>query len=193
MGEQGWRSGESTGLPLMWPRLDSQCFVASHPCSERFFFLFLRFFPPQKSIPIRSGKLSPISALCQIHWRYKKKTFIFYIYLFIFCIVLKRAPRDSCVKRRGGLRAPRSWGKWGLWAPHTWGSFKFLHRMQTWSWTVLWFSTSVWISSFRIWNQTKKELCIERNTLKNLFSHSRLKILLEMWCQLYKVVACSVD
>ena len=44
-GEQGWRSGESTRLPPMWPRFDSptrrhmwvEFVVGSRPCSERFF------------------------------------------------------------------------------------------------------------------------------------------------------------
>ena len=44
-GEQGWRSGESTRLPLMWPWFDSrnrrymwvEFVVGSRPCSERFF------------------------------------------------------------------------------------------------------------------------------------------------------------
>ena len=43
--EQGWRSGESTRLPPMWPGFDSRTwrrmwveFVAgSRPCSEKFF------------------------------------------------------------------------------------------------------------------------------------------------------------
>ena len=45
LGEQGWRSGESTRLPLRWPGYGSQVrrqiwvefVVGSHPCSERFF------------------------------------------------------------------------------------------------------------------------------------------------------------
>ena len=45
-GEQGWRSGESTRLPPMWPGFDSRSrchlwvefVVGSRPCSERFFF-----------------------------------------------------------------------------------------------------------------------------------------------------------
>ena len=44
LGEQGWRSGKSTHLPLMWPRIDSRIlrhmwieFVGSVLCSERFF------------------------------------------------------------------------------------------------------------------------------------------------------------
>ena len=44
-GEQGWRSGESTRLPPMWPGFDSRTrrhmwvefVVGSRPCSERFF------------------------------------------------------------------------------------------------------------------------------------------------------------
>ena len=43
-GEQGWRSGESTGLPPMWRGFDSQTrrhmwveFVGSLLCSARFF------------------------------------------------------------------------------------------------------------------------------------------------------------
>ena len=43
--EQGWRSGESTHLPPMWPGFDSwtrrhmwvEFVVGSRPCSERFF------------------------------------------------------------------------------------------------------------------------------------------------------------
>ena len=44
-GEQGWRSGESTRLPPVWPGFKSRCqrhmwvefVVSSFPCSERFF------------------------------------------------------------------------------------------------------------------------------------------------------------
>ena len=44
-GVKGWRSGESTRLPPMWPGFDSQTrrhmwvefVVGSRPCSERFF------------------------------------------------------------------------------------------------------------------------------------------------------------
>ena len=54
MGERGWRSGESTRLPPMWPGFDSgnRChtwveFVAdSRLCSEGVFLRVLRFFPP---------------------------------------------------------------------------------------------------------------------------------------------------
>ena len=45
MGEQGWRCGESTRLPPMWPGFDSRTrrrmsvefVVGSRPCSGRFF------------------------------------------------------------------------------------------------------------------------------------------------------------
>ena len=43
IGVQGWRSGESTRLPRMWPGFDSLTqrhmwveFVGSLPCTERF-------------------------------------------------------------------------------------------------------------------------------------------------------------
>ena len=50
LGEQGWRSGESTRLPPMWPGFDSRArrhiwvefVVSSRPWSERFFVF--RFF-----------------------------------------------------------------------------------------------------------------------------------------------------
>ena len=45
LGEQGWRSGESTHLPPTWPKFNSRTqrhmwvefVVGSRPCSERFF------------------------------------------------------------------------------------------------------------------------------------------------------------
>ena len=45
IGEQGWRSGESTRLPPVWPGFESwrrrhmrvEFFVGSLPCCERFF------------------------------------------------------------------------------------------------------------------------------------------------------------
>ena len=51
LGEQGWRSGESTRLPPMWPGFDSRTrrhkwvefVVGSRPCSERFFFGYSHF------------------------------------------------------------------------------------------------------------------------------------------------------
>ena len=50
-GEQGWRSGESTRLPPMWPGFKSRCrrhmwvefVVSSLPCSERFFSGYVGF------------------------------------------------------------------------------------------------------------------------------------------------------
>ena len=48
LGVQGWRSGESTRLPPMWPGFDSQTqrlmwveFVGSLLCTERFFSGFI--------------------------------------------------------------------------------------------------------------------------------------------------------
>ena len=54
--EQGWRSGESTCLPPMWPGFDSQSrrqvwvefVVGSRPCSEGFSPGTPVFLPPQK-------------------------------------------------------------------------------------------------------------------------------------------------
>ena len=49
-GEQRWRSGESTRLPLIWPGFNSQRrrhmwvkVVVSFPCSERFFSVYSGF------------------------------------------------------------------------------------------------------------------------------------------------------
>ena len=55
-GEQGWRSGESTRLPSMWPGFDSRPWrhmwvefvVCSRPCSEGFSLGTPVFLPPQK-------------------------------------------------------------------------------------------------------------------------------------------------
>ena len=54
-GVQGWRSGESTRLPPMWPGFDSQTwrhmwveFVGSLLCIERFFSGYSGFPSPQK-------------------------------------------------------------------------------------------------------------------------------------------------
>ena len=54
--EQGWRSGESTGLPPMWPGFHSRSrrhmwvefVVGSRPCSEGFSPGAPVFLPPQK-------------------------------------------------------------------------------------------------------------------------------------------------
>ena len=65
-GEQGWRSGESTRLPPLWPGFDSRTrrhmwvefVVGSRPCSEGFSPGTPVFLPPQKptfQIPIRPG------------------------------------------------------------------------------------------------------------------------------------------
>ena len=55
-GEQGWRSGESTRFPPMWPGFDSRTrhhmwvefVVGSRPCSEGFSAGSPVFLPPQK-------------------------------------------------------------------------------------------------------------------------------------------------
>ena len=61
-GEQGWSSGESTHLPPMWLRFDSQTWhyvwveflVVSCPCSKGFSPGTPVFFPPQKpTFPIQ--------------------------------------------------------------------------------------------------------------------------------------------
>ena len=57
MREQGWRSGESTRLPPMWPGFDSRSrrqiwvefVVGSHPYSEDFSPGCPIFLPPQKN------------------------------------------------------------------------------------------------------------------------------------------------
>ena len=56
LGEQGWRSGESTCLPPMWPGFDSQTsimwvefVVGSHPYSKMLFSRYSGLIPcPQK-------------------------------------------------------------------------------------------------------------------------------------------------
>ena len=56
LGEQGWRSGESTRIPPMWPGLDSRTrchmwvkfVVVSRPCSEGVSPGSPVFLPPQK-------------------------------------------------------------------------------------------------------------------------------------------------
>ena len=73
MGEQGWRSGESTHLPPIWPGFESwrrrhmwvEFVVGSLPCSERFFYGysgFLVFKNQHFQIPIRSGTHGHVSA-----------------------------------------------------------------------------------------------------------------------------------
>ena len=62
-GEQGWRSGESTRLPPIWPRCDSRTLrnmlvefvVGSSPCSEGFSLGTSVFLPPQKPTPSNSN------------------------------------------------------------------------------------------------------------------------------------------
>ena len=65
-GEQGWRSGESTCLPPMWPSFDSQTLrhvwvefvVGSLLCSDRFFSPGTPVFPsPQKPTILNSNSI----------------------------------------------------------------------------------------------------------------------------------------
>ena len=64
-GEQGWRNGESTCLPLLWPGFDSRTrrhmwvefVVGSCPSSEGFSPGSLVFLPPQKSALLNSNSI----------------------------------------------------------------------------------------------------------------------------------------
>ena len=75
---QGWRSGESTRLPPMWPRFKSRrrCHNVSWVSSERFFSGYSRFSPLLKNqhlqipIPQESGRRRTALWMCylQIHY-----------------------------------------------------------------------------------------------------------------------------
>ena len=64
-GEQGWRSGESARLPLMWPGFKSwtqhhmwvEFVVGSHPCSKGFSPGSLVFLPPQEPTLLNSNSI----------------------------------------------------------------------------------------------------------------------------------------
>ena len=64
-GEQGWRNGESTCLPLLWPGFNSRTrrhmwvefVVGSCPSSEGFSPGSLVFLPPQKSALLNSNSI----------------------------------------------------------------------------------------------------------------------------------------
>ena len=99
LGEQGWRSGESTCLPPMWPGFDSwsrrrmsvEFVVGSRPCSEGFSSGSPVFLPPQKptfpnSIWNQWSKSHSVEVPLQIPIYY-------FIYLFIYVQYLG----DSCV------------------------------------------------------------------------------------------------
>ena len=72
MGEQGWRSGESTHLLPLWPGFDSRSrlhmwvefVVGSRPCSERFFSGYSSFPLSSRSNTSKFQFDSEISALC---------------------------------------------------------------------------------------------------------------------------------
>ena len=62
IGEQGWRSGESAGLPPMCPGLHSRTrriefVVGSRPCSEGFSPGSPVFLPPQKPTLLNSNSI----------------------------------------------------------------------------------------------------------------------------------------
>ena len=65
LGKQGWRSGESTRLPPLWPGFDSRTrrhmwvefVVGSCPCSEGFSPGSPVFLPPQKSTLLNSNSI----------------------------------------------------------------------------------------------------------------------------------------
>ena len=95
LGEQGWRSGESTCLPSTWPRFDSQTqrhmwvefVVGSRPCSERFFSGYSGFPSPQKPTFPNSNSIWRMSLYCKAHlimssWNYTPYKFT------IFCFKL---------------------------------------------------------------------------------------------------------
>ena len=77
--EQGLCSGESTCLPPMWPRFDSQtqrhmlvqCIVGSHPCSDSFSPGSLGFLPPEKSTPLNSDS----------NWKCQVNSHLFFVFL----------------------------------------------------------------------------------------------------------------
>ena len=70
LGRRGWRSGESTRLPQMWPEFDSRIrrhmraafVVGSSPCSNGLPLGYPVFLPPQNKrfqIPIQSAIRGP--------------------------------------------------------------------------------------------------------------------------------------
>ena len=74
IGEQGWRSGESTRLPPMWPGFDSvtrcqmwvEFVVGSRPCSARFFSGYSGF-PLSSKTNISKFQFDPV--YCQALYR----------------------------------------------------------------------------------------------------------------------------
>ena len=91
MGEQGWRSGDRTHLPPMWPGFESwtgchkwvEFVVGSRPCSKGFSPDSPVFLPPQKSTFLNSifdrefeghGFVSGMTVMC-----YRRKTMLIII------------------------------------------------------------------------------------------------------------------
>ena len=91
-GEQGWRSGESTRLPPMWPGFKSrrrhhmwvEFVVGSLPCSERFFSGYSGFLLSSKT-NISKFQLDQESGRRRTTmWQIVIYLFIFIYYLFTF-------------------------------------------------------------------------------------------------------------
>ena len=90
-GEQGWRSGESTRLPPMWPGFKSrrrrhmwfEFVVGSLPCSERFFSRFsgLPASPQKPTFPISNSTRNQVDEEPLCGCATCKSLFI---YLFLF-------------------------------------------------------------------------------------------------------------
>ena len=88
--EQGWRSGESTRLPPMWPGFDSRSrrhmwvefVVGSCPCSEGFSPGAPVFLPPQKlTFPKFQFDLETVERRATT-WIPLKSPFIFFYFYF---------------------------------------------------------------------------------------------------------------
>ena len=96
LGEQGWRSGESTRLPPMWPGFDSRTrrhmwveFVAgSLLCSERFFSGYSGF-PLSQKPTFPNSNSTRMQDLPENHFAVSGASWVnimIYFYLFIYLI-----------------------------------------------------------------------------------------------------------
>ena len=96
-GEQRWRSGESTRLPLIWPGFNSRrrrhmwvkVVVVSFPCSERFFSVYSGF-PLSSKTNISKFQFDQESGRRRTTMRmwYLQIVIYLFIYLFIYFILL---------------------------------------------------------------------------------------------------------
>ena len=104
-GEQGWRSGESTRLPPMWPGFKSQrrrhmwveFVVSSLPCSERFFSGYFGF---------------PLSSKTNI-FQFQIKC-LDNLFTHSFNVVLNREHHDYYTKSKKNVPKAFSIRNWGL-------------------------------------------------------------------------------